>query len=737
MPVNPKALVSIHSYCRLQDTGLTYLGHHFKHRISSPFDFQHLTHTDRHQFAALEQASENDLVAEFRAVRASQAPRRDLTGIKADDLHFSNFSSENLASMDSRSPSAFSTRSPPQSPESSQESYLPEPPRQDFSQRTVRTCRSVESFSQPAIAPRSHRHTQSSNVPPPGASRLPLAPIDDLPEDSSDIQRFPSPTRTRSNRQSGMWAKFAPLSPAIENSASSMVNVPDFVGHAVTTPDDSAIHPVSPPFTPGLEDVAEEPERFVSPRPAPAPPMRAPVSPRSPYFESFSFRNNQRSPISRSSSRGSSFTSPKSFSQRAVMTRPISQMSDTLGSPVVSRRNSIRRAPTVRRKSNTWRVLEESWEDDVDFIYDNALEADCDFDWEHTSDDGAVFEDRDRTPEQHDHERPSPVVSTNTRTPLTTSDEEPTVQTRFFASSFRPSLLVPSPTSVPELESRSAVSASTADTGARTPLEFFNPLTPSLLDAPEFKENPSREQMYEDILADYEASDRHYPLIDASQSIASSTRSSRVRSSKRSSYDSSLMSFGLTSTSWGSPIRRSASSSGSLPELVHSRLARKDVNVMVDQLNEQVASLSTSGEDDTVQSEDNDTTPPGRPSQERTFFASDEEDRQAHLRASIEGEVRASLELARRGSQRSSRAPLHYHKYASSDSAAKLLDSPMSDAPEGHQSTNRNRAASSSKVVRGNRPQYLSLFPIPPKHMRLATPTSTPTSPLDSSSHNS
>ncbi|KAF2795777.1 hypothetical protein K505DRAFT_359870 [Melanomma pulvis-pyrius CBS 109.77] len=680
--------------------------HHLKNRISTPFDFQHVTHTDRHQFAALEQATEEHLATEFWAVRTSQAPRRDLTGIKAENLHFQNFSSENLTAPQSRSASALGLRSPPLNPDPSCES--PE------STKSIRMTRSVESFSQPSLSPRLHRHTQSANPPPRVSSRLPLTRIDDLPEEPSDANKsLPrSPIRARSNRYSGFWDKFAPLSPALaDNKLPTMTEEPSYVAHAVTTPDDSAIHPMTPSFpsfSPDLGDVAEEPEEFTNPRSAPHPPPR---SPKSPFFDSFSFNNNQRSPVSRPNSRRNS-------NPRGPITRPISQMSDTLGSP--SRKVSIRRAPSVRRKSNTWRAIEESWEDDVDFIYDNALEADCDFDWDRSSDNGA-YEDRDRTPEQQDHARPSTTASQSTQTPSMALEDEPTTLPEPFHSVF-PRLFVPSPGSVPELESRSAISAST-DNGAQTPSDFFNhmgtrkgslaegfSLTPSLLVPADFKEQVAREDMYDDLLADYEGSDRHFPLLDASQSVASSTRSSHVRSSKRSSYDSSLMSASQGSGSWNSPIRRSASSSGSLPELVHSRRARRDFNLMVDRLSEQVTSCASFDDDD---AEDNDTTPPGRQSRDQTFFASEDEEPETQtLRVSIEGEVRASLELARRGSTRSSRAPLHYHKYASSDGATKLLTSQSQQTPK-----SRTRAASSSNAIRANRQPYLSLFPVPPKHM--------------------
>ncbi|KAH2169599.1 hypothetical protein KXW37_003223, partial [Aspergillus fumigatus] len=69
---------------------------HLKSLISNPFDFHHLTHTSPSQFQALDKARENDIVTEFSAIRASQRPMTGLKGIRADDLHFRGFSSEDL-----------------------------------------------------------------------------------------------------------------------------------------------------------------------------------------------------------------------------------------------------------------------------------------------------------------------------------------------------------------------------------------------------------------------------------------------------------------------------------------------------------------------------------------------------------------------------------------------------------------------------------------------------------------
>jgi hypothetical protein len=608
-------------------------------------------------------------------VRASQ-PYTQGPATQADNFHFSNFSSENLATAGDASASALGTRSPPGSPGTHHDSQTST----QFadSQRTLRLARSVESFSQPGVSPRKHHQTPSLASPPVLSSRLPLGPASSGSEIAMPI------ARRRSKRESGIWDSFSisaattpEILPEIEEDSS-------YFGHAVTTPDDSAIHAMTPPFSPSLADVVEEPERFVSPRSAPQPPSRTPTSPLSPYFGSFPF-HDQRSP-------------------NHTMTRGRGQSSVNL-----TRRASVRR-PAHRRQSNTWRAIEESWEEDVDYIYDNALEADCDFEWDRASDDEAG----------HGQRRDATLIHHHTNS------------ANLGPGNFRTSLLVPSASNVPELVPNSAVSFSTISTGLQTPSDSFNAshfsgdagyvVSPSLFAPQEFKD--THEVSYEDLLMEYAGSDRHFPMLDARQSMASSARSSHVRLSRRSSYDSSLMS---SSQSWSSPIRRSASSAGSVPELVPSRRSHKEsgFSLVVDQMYMQrIDSM-----------ENDDLTPPGHTLEGRTFFASDDETPQIEEqpRVSIETELRASLDLARRGSQRtnhstveddlktsldfarqgSHRSARRQHKQALSDGAAKLLSAPF--IKENQPAKQRNRAATTTQ----GRSPMLSLFPAPPR----STPT--------------
>ncbi|KAF9695121.1 hypothetical protein EKO04_007087 [Ascochyta lentis] len=645
--------------------------HELKSRISNPFDFQHLTHTDRHQVAALEQASGSALIAGWaeRAARMSGSGPSGSQGVMSPR----NTSTENLVASEPNSVPSPGPSSPSHSPRFQRDWQQAEANTSlSSSQPGLRLTRSVESFSQPGVKPRAHRHSSSVVAPPRTSSLLPTSPFQDIPEEGTSRYVSTVSPGARSKRQSGVWDAFTLSATAPTDQLPGIEEDITYVGNAVTTPDDSAVQAMTPPFSPRLADVAEEPERFVSPRPAPQPPrLRTPTSPKSPFFESFSF--NQRSPGIRNRHRANSRASPKSSNLRNLATSASSQTSETLGSPSSPRESPIPRSSVTRRKSNTWRAIEESWEDDVDYIYEHALEADCDNDWDCVSEDESVADRHHALTWAIREDRPAAPRAS--QPPI---NETPTFQLQLPFSSSRLSC---SNDSVPDLGPTSAASASTTGTSLQTPFhesEGFA-LSPSLLLPEVYKD--SEEASYEDILKEYVGSDCHFPIIDLDESANSSARSSRVRFSRRSSYDSSLMSSAQSSGLWSSPVRRSASSAGSLPELVHSRRTRQNFSLVVDELSEQVASLEAFGSDD---GEDDDVTPPGplRLSAERTFFTTTQDlsDNQSYQRHK------------------------HYHKQALSDGTAQLLASTGSKKLRG-------RAATTS---RADRSEYLHLFPTPP-----------------------
>jgi hypothetical protein len=658
-------------------------------------------------------------------VRTSQHSSNGSAGASVDDLEFTNFSSESLNAQDYRSQSAASFCSPPGSPLRATGLQQPDAAPQEQSLRPgLRLSRSVESFSQPGVT-RNHRYSQSVFAPPRLSSLSPLAVIEDVGEDYFNQDRAVTSGRTRSKRESGVWDTFSLGSIVVEPQLPGFSDDSVFFGHALTTPDDSAIQAMTTSFSPSLDDVAEEPERFAHPRTAPQPPARSPTTPKSPRFNSSIFAN-RRSSITKSRSRGISHTSPRSYSQKQSHSRPVSASSDTLGSSDLVQQGSDRRASATRNQFNTWCAPEESWEDDIDYIYEHAMEADCDFDWDRASDDEAEeYERGSRGGNQ------APMQGARQSSAALYTAFEPTV--RHSSRDFRFSLLVPN---VPSLTPTSAASVSTVSTGLRTPHESFHRpsvdgnggfmVSPSLLMPQEYKDE--QEHTYEDLLDAYADSERHYTVLDPRHSGTSSARS------RRSSYDSSLISSAQSSGLWSSPLRRSASSAGSVPELVPSRRARPDLsfNLVVDKLADSVASMSNLDED----KDDDDVTPPGRVLENRTFFPTEEDgpSEPADCMLSIQDEMKSSLELARHGSQRNSRSSgssnlqssynvarngsqrstqssARHHKQAMSDGAAKLLTT-KNGPPISQASKSRGRAATASQT----RPVMLSLFPAPPRH---------------------
>ncbi|KAJ4988701.1 hypothetical protein SVAN01_05834 [Stagonosporopsis vannaccii] len=637
-----------------------------KNRISSPFDFQHLTHTDRHQVAELEQALGSEKGAAW-AQRAGQVSASRARG--ADSSR--HMSTENLMASEPMWGDVTTPRSPPQSPTQRDWQQAEFQNSSSTARPELRLTRSVESFSQPGMNLRAHRHSSSVIAPPRTSSLIPASAIHNIAEEGSVVQVSNTSPAIRSKRQSGIWDTFtlpiAPQSdqlPGIEEDSDSA-----FVGNALTTPDDSAIQALTPPFSPSLEDVAEEPERFVSPRPAPQPPrLKTPTSPKSFFTDSFSF-NNQRSSGLRARPRGNSRASPKSSNLNASFIRPTSQISETLVSPSSTRGSPVPKPSITRRKSNTWRGIEESWEEDVDYIYEHALEAECDNDWDCVSED-EDFVDPHRALTRAIYEERPPVPQASQPGRYSASNK-PAFQLQMPFSSLR---APPGNDSVSDLGTTSTTSASTLQTPFHETEGFV--LSPSLLLPQDYKE--AAEASYEDILKEYDGSGCHFPIIDVDDSTTSSTRSSRVRFSRRSSYDSSLVSSAQSSGLWSSPVRRSASSAGSVPELVHSRRTRQNFSLIVDELSEQVASMQTFGSDG---EQDDDITPPGlsRLSAERSFFD----------------------DLSKNKSYQRNK---HSHKQALSDGAAQLLAS-AGDVKV------RARAATTSHM---NEEEYLHLFPTPP-----------------------
>ncbi|KAI4241678.1 MAG: hypothetical protein LQ352_007404 [Teloschistes flavicans] len=147
-------------------------------RISHPYNFRHLTHTQANHFSDIPGASEDQLHTQFSAVRASQSPQRKLRGIRAEELR-SPLSDP--ASTDSKGP----VTPPMQSPVKSRVSR----PSNDVAARVVNSSEiGFECLSDQSVGDQDlpHAITTSDDVAltlmPPSLRRSTLA-LADVPEE--------------------------------------------------------------------------------------------------------------------------------------------------------------------------------------------------------------------------------------------------------------------------------------------------------------------------------------------------------------------------------------------------------------------------------------------------------------------------------------------------------------------------------------------------------------------------
>lgn len=413
-----------------------------KQSISEPFNFQHVTHTLHNHIPNLERTSDNELVSEFSVVRASQAPTRgELKGIQAKDLYFENFSSEALGSAYDIGPHGEhrQTTSPPR------QTYLvakhsPPPP-----DRMITHAQSLENIGfAPSRPPRSPMEAcyplhiaQSigSGTPPAfgdvysttsdGPSQLPLVDNGGL---SQPAPVFTSP-------------KWGPSSGGLRQERQDYFS--SRKGHSSAgTPDDNSEWPLcSSGFGSMNGDLADVPEE-----------------------EETAMRSLSRS--SRHSIRAD-LRASKSVPELSLFIRPLgrvtrerrgSEMSETLGQMTLM-------TPTGERPRGQVSMGpadgEETWEDDIDYCYEHAAEADCDYEWDRCSLEEKIH-GSDPTPEQrHIHLGEEPIRGLGIYPANLGATNAHDLRI------FRPDLLVPSAFDLPELSPMSIHSNTSSD--PRTP----------------------------------------------------------------------------------------------------------------------------------------------------------------------------------------------------------------------------------------------------------------------------
>ncbi|THC92628.1 hypothetical protein EYZ11_007885 [Aspergillus tanneri] len=534
---------------RHQKSRQSYAHDNLKSLISDPFDFHHLTHTSPSHFQALERAPETDLVTEFSAIRASQRPVTGLKGIRADDLHFRDFSSEDFtncgtaivgdlpdpvatsppASLGAVSPSSAGARSPKDT------TKLP------------RESRVFENFSRPVSR---YPRFGESTTPPPRATSPRLAASPEIPEPApraideilglSSQQTYPEHVYSHDDDVQPD-SSFANMS--IEAMFPTVVDHTISSGPAKDTADATRVSSLS--FTnmsSDLDDVPEEEEAT----------------------------HWHDSPVSHAENVASRVQSPSSSlltgTQSAFVARSKSQLSiyvaeelskkfsEALGSPTlpqycmgsdISRRGQEAREIPQRRPSirlgHTYETIHESWDADIDYCYEHAAESNSNFDWAHNSLDEprsgkigipATTLDPRNSPERGQGRRLLPSVHLSCTLPSPDLDPSP-----------------------PRFQPRDG--------------ECFQPVSSSIFPSTLGK-HVTQDTLYEEYLSADAESDRHFSFC--SQGVIQpmehhvSPRSSFSPISKCNSQESLILSRAA------SIVRkhRSSVSTASVPELVHS-----------------------------------------------------------------------------------------------------------------------------------------------------------------------
>ncbi|CEJ54778.1 hypothetical protein PMG11_01072 [Penicillium brasilianum] len=505
--------------------------------ISDPFDFHHLTHTSPSQFQSLDQTRENDLVTEFSVIRASQRPEAGLKGIRADDIHFRNFSVDNLAAFGTATTvDEPASQSPPDSPAASGSTS----PTHGHVRRESRTH---ENFSRPV--PRYPRSCPTT--PPPPA----------VPEIPNDEGIEPAPRAIDEILGLNIPPTYPEYIDSERSSSSHRQFGSDFVEDMKARTSSVSSHY-------SLEEVPEEDEG-----------TRLWDSPDASIGTVHSRSTSHVSPGTVEPHRASRTIAPKAPLSIFVAEELSRKFSEALGSPTLpqtlpstppkedSETAQLEITPPSTSGVRQFSYDEEmydSWDADIDYCYEHAAESTSNFDWTRTSLDenrpqiGLACTDEScglSVPQRPTrHLQPSPLSTSTLATPDLDS----------------------SPARSPQPHSAATPSTEYERAFIRGPTDYFHPVSSSIL-----SKQLNQDILYEDYLSGADAdadasSDRHFPFA-ASGIPNASPRSSFSPISKCNSQESLMLSRAA------SIVRkhRSSVSTASVPELVHSLSSSREI----------------------------------------------------------------------------------------------------------------------------------------------------------------
>ena len=564
---------------------------------------------------------------------------------------------------------------------------------------SIRNSASVDSFTR--VTSRSFSSPTPPISPPPRtSSRLALQRHVNLRSFSRELSEDPS-TSLMTQRSPPLDHTTPPLSPKVASDVEAVMDnwSLGIIAQAVTTPDDTACplqpYPLCSPAA--LADVPEEEEGF--------PWDRRLSSKNRPSTSSSAIRHAKSFPATEPSTKSSAspiynlLPSEKlPHSKKSTSSDPTLPLSNS-ETEDIPRRSRISRKYSIVSKN-----IEGSWEDDIDYCYEHAAEADCAFDWHRLS----IHDNKDLA--IADAARYNAGNSwrleqkSNASRVLATSEglHAPTINTRLGSANATHSF---STTSTPA----STVSSAVTMPGVVTPIDpgelpnstlfprassaaALYPLTPSLLIPSEYTSRLTHEETFQHKLAETGEikfqNPSYRPITDTTPRRDYSPRSSGSLLSKCNSQESMLVS---RPSSYG-PRHCSSSSVGSLPELMHSRAGREKITAAADHLANQISSLSVA-ENPTELSAMNDAT--RQEVARRTTYTESivEESDDAHLHGQT--------------------STFAYRQRSNSDSAGKLLSS-FGPKFSPNNSAGRTRSSSTGTALTGRskstRSSY-SLFP--------------------------
>lgn len=339
-----------------------------KFQISEPYNFQHVAHTQKDHVPELQRSSRIPSGGEYsHNIRAFHSSR----GGRADDMHFADFSSDNLPLSEEDEttiPLEPHTRISLNRPPSLLQKHT-SPPR-----RLVKHTQSQDHLRipppRPPRSPIEQTFVASPPIPPPRiSSRTSMRndEYDPLVHGSIDRPHTAGSFRHPQPLNFGSDASISP--PSTSHSylpASDMDAIPEHTHARFSSTPNDANWPLpcstSVSFDSTLPQVPEEEESgFVSKRS------------RTSMASISSLRGSQSVPMLRMSG-----------SQEDSSRRRSSGASETLGRlDMLAAQRALRAA--LEEGNNGEPLPRESWEDDIDYCYEHAAEADCDYAWERPS----------------------------------------------------------------------------------------------------------------------------------------------------------------------------------------------------------------------------------------------------------------------------------------------------------------------------------------------------------------